>query len=283
MKIEIENNVKNHNHDRYIDTSEFNKLVNNNLITKTDFDAKLLGFNRKITKNKTNHLLVQNELNKLKTFDSSYFIVKNYFENDGTQNYLVFQPIDNYLKVNPKTGLFSEWKSKGLSDKIIKPPDNSLAPIPGFKNDGKRYFRFNGGCLKEDEAKSELDKIINIYIVYDLESNLKYNPDFTLENCLFGAVKITKNTDVDKYKYSGYCIGFDGRGVFTHPTGSFGNNAIIFGADMSSSVHIDNKGKDILILGKSPTQGLGENSLTPEKMYSINFSATEKKNCLSLH
>ena len=154
-----------------------------------------------------------------------------------------------------------------MSDKIIKPPDNSLAPIPGFKNDGKRYFRFNGGCLKEDEAKSELDKIINIYIVYNLQSNLKYGPDFTLENCLFGAVRITKNTDVDKYKYSGYCIGFDGRGVFTHPTGSFGNNAIIFGVDMNSSVHIDKKGKDILILGNGPTQGLGGHSLTAEKMY----------------
>ena len=79
---------------------------------------------------------------------------------------------------------------------------------------------------------------------------------FILENCLFGAVKITKNTDVDKYKYSGYGIGFDGRGVFTHPTGSFGNNAIIFGVDMSSSVHVDNKGKDIIILGSGSTQGL---------------------------
>ena len=141
-----------------------------------------------------------------------------------------------------------------MSDKIIKPPDTSLAPTPGFKNDGKRYFTFKGGCLKEDKAKSKFQKIINIYIVYDLESNLNYNPDFTLENCLFGGVKITKNTDVDKYKYSGYGIGFDGKGVFTHPTGSFGNNAIIFGVDMSSSVHIDNKGKDILILGSGPTQ-----------------------------
>ena len=87
---------------------------------------------------------------------------------------------------------------------------------------------------------------------------------------MFGAVRITKNTDV------GYGIGFDRRGVFTHPTGSFGNNAIMFGVDMSSSVHIDNKGKDILILGKGPTQGLGENSLTAEKMYSIDFSATKK-------
>ena len=54
------------------------------MVTKTDFDAKLSGLNRKITKNKTDHLLVQNELNKFKTFDSSYFTGKNYFENDGT-------------------------------------------------------------------------------------------------------------------------------------------------------------------------------------------------------
>ena len=153
-----------------------------------------------------------------------------------------------------------------MADKIIKPPDTSLAPILGFKNDGKRYFAFKGSCLKDDKAKSELDKIINIYIVYDLESNLNYNPDFALENCFFGGVEITKNTDVDKYKYSECGIGFDGRGVFTYPTGSFGNNAIIFGVDVSSSVHIDNKGKDILILGSGQTQGLGEDSLMAEKM-----------------
>ena len=52
---------------------------------------------------------------------------------------------------------------------------------------------------------------------------------------------------------------------------------------MSSSVHVDNKGKDILILGKGPTQGLGEHSLTAEKMYSINFSKDNIKFCLSLH
>ena len=98
---------------------------------------------------------------------------------------------------------------------------------------------------------------------------------------MFGAVRVTKNTDADKYKYSGYGIGFDGKGVFTHPTGSFGNNAIIFGVDMSSSVHID-KGKGILIIGKVPTQGLGENSSTAEKMYSINFRATGRRFSLNL-
>ena len=60
------------------------------MITKTDFDAKLSSRNRKIAQNKTKHLLVENELKKLKTFDSRYFNGKIYFEEDGTPNYLVF-------------------------------------------------------------------------------------------------------------------------------------------------------------------------------------------------
>ena len=60
------------------------------MITKTGFDAKLSSLNRKITANKTKNLLVENELNKLKTFDSSYFIGQSHFAEDGTQNYLVF-------------------------------------------------------------------------------------------------------------------------------------------------------------------------------------------------
>ena len=95
MKKKLNNN----NHDKYIDTSEFNKLAFDvfnerlaqaNLITKTDFDAKLSNLNRKITQNKSKHLFVENELNKLKTFDSSYFVVKCHFGEDGTQNYLIF-------------------------------------------------------------------------------------------------------------------------------------------------------------------------------------------------
>ena len=54
------------------------------------------------------------------------------------------------------------------------------------------------------------------------------------------------------------------------------------GVDMSTSTHIDNKKKDILVLGRGPTQGL-ESTLTAEKMYSINFTVTKNKFCLSLH
>ena len=64
------------------------------MVTKTDFDAKLSSLNRKITINQTKHLLVENEFKKLKTFNSSYFRRKSYFKEDGTQNYLVFRPIN---------------------------------------------------------------------------------------------------------------------------------------------------------------------------------------------
>ena len=98
---EIEKKLTDHNHDKCITTREFNtlavdvfnaRLAQANLIIKTDFDAKLPSLNRKITANKTKNLHAENEFKKLKTFDSSYFIGKSHFEEDGTQNYLVFQP-----------------------------------------------------------------------------------------------------------------------------------------------------------------------------------------------
>ena len=81
---------------------------------------------------------------------------------------------------------------------------------------------------------------------------------------------MTKNADIDKYKYSGYGIGFDRRNVYLFGNG-FGRNVITFGVDMSSSVHVDNKGKCILISCEGRTQGL-EHTLTAEKLYSINFT-----------
>ena len=77
-----------------------------------------------------------------------------------------------------------------------------------------------------------------------------------MKDCLFGAVTLTKNADNDKYRYSGYGIRFDRRSSFSFPGGVFGQNVLNFGSDMSSSVHIDNKKKDILVLGKGATQAL---------------------------
>ena len=134
-------------------------------MTKTDFDAKLSSLNRKITQNKSKHLLVENELNKLKTFDSSYFIGKSHFEEDGTQNYLVFQPIVRYFKFINNTDYNLSWKSKELSAEAIKPPttsDNSLIPTINNYYSSKVRVKFTGSCFKQSVTSYTHRKIVNI-------------------------------------------------------------------------------------------------------------------------
>ena len=67
--------------------------------------------------------------------------------------------------------------------------------------------------MKQDKITYTHGTIVNIYIVYKLSSDLN-SFDFALKSCLFGVVKLTKNADINKYKYSGYGIGFDSRGRF---------------------------------------------------------------------
>ena len=105
-------------------------------------------------------------------------------------------------------------------------------------------LKFNRSILRKPKVSFAHGKRVNIYIVYKLAGSSSHSDDSTLKNCLSGAVVLTKNSDIDKYGYSGYGIG-----------GRFGQNVLIFGADMSSSTHIDNK-KIILGLEKGPTQGL---------------------------
>ena len=147
----------------------------------------------------------------------------------------------------------------------------------------KKRVKFTGSCLKQDKITYTHKKVVNVYIVYELGASSSSNSDPTIKNCLFGAVTLTKNADIDEYRYSGYRIGFDRRSSFSFLGGGFGQNITILGADMNSSIHIDKKGKDILIRGRGPTQGLGEHSLTAEKTYSINFALTKKKFCVILH
>ena len=121
-------------------------------------------------------------------------------------------------------------------------------------------------------------------IAYELDTwSWDLNTEFTLEDCFFGAVKLTKNADTDKYKYSGYGRGFDSQSAFSLPDSSIEKNAIIFGDDMSSSVFIGNRKKDILTLGDGPIQGLDDATLTAKAKYSINFTESSRNFCLSFH
>ena len=248
------------------------------MLTKTDFNNSVSSLDSKIAANKTKSESIENELKKLKTFDSSYFRGKSHFEEDVKQNYLVFQPINKYFKVITSTDHVSSWKFKGLSAETIKPPatsDNSLTPVLSYYGT-KTRVKFTGSYLKQPKISYTHGPLVNIYIVYELGTSSSHNNNPTLKNCLFGAVTLTKSADIYyKYGYSGYGIGFD-------TGGGFGSNVIIFGVDMISSVHVDNKKEDVLILGKGPTQGL-EHTLIAEKMYSSNFTVTKKKFCLSLH
>ena len=113
---EIGKKITDHDHDKYITTPKFNNLTAENFaprlaqanlayksdivnfVNKTDFDEKLQNLNKKITSDKTKHLLVKNELNKLQTFNSSLFTGQSYSNNDGAQLYLFFQPIYKTIK-----------------------------------------------------------------------------------------------------------------------------------------------------------------------------------------
>ena len=201
------------------------------------------------------------------------------------QLYLIFQPI--YKTITIFSGLkstISEWESKGLSN--VKFTSVYVANVSVFPKliwmNTRIRLKFKGSCLKqEDTAPSTPNSVVNLFIVSELDRwSGDTNTDFTLKDCLFGVVKLTKNADPDKYRYSGYGIGFDSRSEFLFTDGK---NAIIFGVDMSSSVHVDNKGKYISILGEVPTQGLDYTTLTAEAKYSINFSRSQIKFCLSLH
>ena len=104
-------------------------------------------------------------------------------------------------------------------------------------------MNFNGHCLIKNGI-SIPRKVINLYIFYTLGPKLRnLSTDFTLGNCLFGSVKLTKNADIDKYKYSNCGIGFNFHSEFSFPEGSMRKKVIISGANMSSSVHVVNNGK----------------------------------------
>ena len=163
----------------------------------------------------------------------------------GSEVYLIFETVYRYFKTIVNTNYISSWKSKGLSAESIKPPatsDNSFTPALKY-NDYNIRVKFTGSCLKQSKITYTHKKVVNIYIVYELITSSSHSDDPALKNCLFGAVTLTKNADIDKYGYSGYEIGFDRRSNFSFPGGGFGQNVLIFGADMSSSAHIDNKKK----------------------------------------
>ena len=222
-------------------------------------------------------------MKKLKTFDSIYFRGKSCFEEHGTQNYLVFQAIQRYFKIIASVGNRNHicyWKSKGLSNERSNSIETSaygINPYLRYGDTNKIRVKFDGGCLKQDPGSLLNGGIVNVYIVYEKGKNDNISDCPTLENCLFGAVSLTKNTDIDKYGYSCYGTAFDRQGSFSFSGTRLDKNVIVFGTDMSSSTKIDSRKKDIIILGKGPTQGLEH-----KKFFRLVLQK-ETKFCLSLN
>ena len=145
---DVSNFVKN---DKYIDTQSlinqllmfFNaSLTQANLITKKNFDTTVSSLVGKIAENETKNMSIEDKLKKLKTFDLSYFTGKSHFGEDGTQNYLVFQPTNRHFEVITNTDYVSLWKSIGLSAERVKPPTTSnnsltLALLLWYQNKSK--------------------------------------------------------------------------------------------------------------------------------------------------
>ena len=176
-------------------------------------------------------------------------------------------------------------KSKGLSNEIIKTPttsNNFLNSLLDYVN-AKIRVQFNGSCLKQDKATYNSGTIVNIYIFYEISKNYNISSYPTLENCLFRAVNLTEHVNIDQYKYSGHGIEFYRKGEFSFGSRGFGRNVIIFGADMSSSVHNNNKTRSILVLDKDFMQEIDGTTVYTEKSYLVNFTENNKFFCLSLH
>ena len=157
--------------------------------------------------------------------------------------------MNKYLKVGNSDYVLS-WTSKGLSNENITPPstrNNFLSPSLNYLGT-KIRIKFSGSCLKQDKITYTHEKIVSIYIVYEI--NRKDNTiisDSTLENSLFGAVTLTKHVNIDRYGCSGYGSGFDRQESLSFSGDGYGQNVLIFGVDMSSSSHIDNKKRHISI------------------------------------
>ena len=211
------------------------------LVQKTTFESQLKKVDDKVSANSSKLLSYEHKLKQTKDTindlerDAPYFRGKNYFGDDGMQNYFVFQLMYKYFKKvidsTNNTVYVHYWQSKRLSDGKINAPgtstSNDQAPILEYEGAGIRS-KIKGDSLRQSKVTFNNGKIVNIYTVYEISSTITSQSSFTLKNSLFGAVRITKNVDISKYKYSGYGIDFDRKGSFLHTDNTYGVNVIIF-------------------------------------------------------
>ena len=159
-------------------------------------------------------------------------------------------------------GKISTWKSIGIFDYLGNSNMNAVGDasgdLPDIKNDGRMYVYLSGNHFQQNEVIiPNNDNVINIYCVYEIQPTAaSRDTTFTIQNALFGAMQITKNADNSKNNYKGYGICFDERSQFGHTITedgrahtTNGRNILIFGVDMSFSVHATNGANNIYVMG----------------------------------
>ena len=191
---------------------------------------------------------------------------------------------------NYTSSKINQWNSTGLhnfsSDSHIDAVAVNNNDLPSSVDNGRLSVKFDGCYFKQTIlVKPNDNKVINVYSVYKLHPTSRFGSDiYTVQNALFGGVKITKNaTDTSEHKYEGYGICFDEGGMFNMGNINNGRNVLIFEVHENSVVHSNNKANNIFIMGDGFVQGINDTTLYAEKIYSRNFSAVNEKFVLSLH
>ena len=258
----------------------------------------------RVTNNKSKDLLLDNGLKKLKTLIGSSAKIKldevqrkisfvrgfiSYKQNSN----LVYECKVSSMK--PSFYGILEWKPKDIynnsNKNVLSSVQNTKNVAPDIKNiNGQLYVSFNGNYFEQDPITIP-NSVINIHVVYKLDPiSSTRNTDYTIQNALVGAMKITKITDSSKNNYKVYGLRFDEGSEFGHTVkqGNFNRttnakNVIIFGVDMSSSVHVTNRANNIYVMGKDFIQGINDTTIYAEKLFHNNFTEFRVKFVLSLH
>ena len=170
------------------------------------------------------------------------------------------------------SGKINLWKSTGINnyrtDSDMDAVSVATTSLPSLIDNGRMSVRLQGAYFKQMRLlHPNNDNIVNIYIVYLIDpiSNSR-NTDYTVQNALFGVVKITKNaTDTTKHKYEGYGICFDEGGTFSKGGINNGRNVLIFGVHENSLAHANNKANNIYVMGNLFVQGINDTTLYAKK------------------
>ena len=169
---------------------------------------------------------------------------------------------------------------------------NAKTNLPNLKNDGRMHVHLSNHFQQNVVGIPNNGNVINIYCVYKLDPIASSrDTNFTIQDALFGAMQITKNaTDNSKNNYKGYDICFDEGSQFGHTMTeggrtyiTNGRNVLIFGADMSFSIHATNRANHIYVMGDGVTQGIHDTTLYVEKKYFRNFTEPDVKFVLSYY